>query len=820
MSGVHNLLQNEDIPYDAAQDALGFLTQDGKEVLVGGRINIGDEGTIGIIRGLHFGYTNQGVLVMYRSTETTIDVLINSVWTTIISGLTSGQERHFANYASLSGSWTFINCTDGFWKINNQLPQNPISLYNPSTNFHGNILIDKGRMLLWARQDAATATAEATTDLTGLYGSKIDPQDDSVYPVSLNETVGVGDGTTKTFTGTLGAKVNNGRVNVFGVQVNAPTGNSANITNIQPNFATNPTLLTVTAASHGLTTGDGVLIEGLADVTLTGTVSNGGYGATVSGSETAFTTQLQIGSLVEVLSYSFSNPIRGRSSGIVGGIGSDTAFSWNGLNFIDAGSGTLTAANMTQLNGIPVKVTVIDANTFTIATSQYPIGTIFTPYSSGGTVTKTELLQDNQEGVLSSLAGSTGTINYSTGAYSFNLINAPANTIPILATYQSEDSTNGGIADFTSSSVRAAGDGFVERQDVGGDPIQKVLVGQDGSYYSMKQHSVYQLTISADDLSLSNIIYYQNMGLASPNSAVSTRQGIIFLNVANPLKPEMTLLQKNLVSQEVVPIILFSGFKFSNYNYSDSYMDTWERYIVLSCMQSTSQVNDRILLMNQGDRSEDEDNSQSVNISPYNARMFVKDSNDQLYVGSPLTLSVYNIYNGFDDMGQSVQSYWISNGSKYGNLNTRSLKWRFIQEELKRGRRLRVRGSISPNQQIQVYLQPDDANFQLMGVILGNGSYVDNNDQQIIGQNFIGTNIIGGGGGSPDVFSYFIELKFPPGKYRKRAIKFVPVGIGYFDFAFMSDWDIELFESRIPSRFRQKQNVSLTGVVNQDKNNY
>lgn len=816
MSGVHNLLQNEDIPYDAAQDALGFLTQDGKEVLVGGRINIGTEGSIGVIRGLHFGYTNQGTLVMYNSTETTIDVLIGSTWTTIISGLTVGQERHFANYSSLSGAWTFINCTDGFWKINNQFPQNPISIYNPLSNFHGNILIDKSRMLLWARQDAATGQAQATTDLTGLYGSKIDPQS---YTLNSNETVGVGNGSTKIFSGTLGAVVANSRANVFGLQINVPTGATTNITNIQPNLPVNPTLLTVTAASHGLSTGAIVIIAGLAPVNLTGTVTNGGYGQTVSGSSTAFQTQLQIGSLVDVLAYTFSNPLYGRTSGIVNTITSNTAFTWNGLNFIDAGSGTLVAANMTQLNNIPVQITVIDPNTFSIATSQFPIGTIFTPYSSGGTVTQTELLQDNQQGVLKSLIGSTGIINYSTGAYSFTTTNPAVNNGVILATYQWEDSSNGGIADFTFSSTRTAGQGFIQRQDIGGDPIQKVLVGQDGSYYSMKQHSVYQLTIAAGDLSLSNIVYYQNMGLASPNCAVSTKQGIIFLNVANPLKPEMTLLQKNLVSEEVVPVILFSGFKFANYQYQDSYMDTWERYIVLSCMQLTSTVNDRILLMNEGDKSEDEDNSQSVNISPYNARMFVKDISDNLYVGSPLTFSVYNIYSGFDDMGQSVQAYWISNGSKYGNLNTRSLKWRFIQEELKRGRRLRVRGSISPNQQIQVYLQPDDANFQLMGVILGNGSYVDNNDQQIIGNNFIGANIIGGGV-SASVYSYFIEIKFPPGKYRKRAIKFVPIGIGYFDFSFMSDWDIELFEARIPKRFRQKQLVSLAGLTNQDKNNY
>ena len=40
-SGVHNVLDPEIIPLDAAQDALNFITQDGKQVLVGGRTTFG-----------------------------------------------------------------------------------------------------------------------------------------------------------------------------------------------------------------------------------------------------------------------------------------------------------------------------------------------------------------------------------------------------------------------------------------------------------------------------------------------------------------------------------------------------------------------------------------------------------------------------------------------------------------------------------------------------------------------------------------------------------------------------------------------------------
>lgn len=40
-SGVHNLLDPEVIPSDAALDALNFITQDGKTVLAGGRKSLG-----------------------------------------------------------------------------------------------------------------------------------------------------------------------------------------------------------------------------------------------------------------------------------------------------------------------------------------------------------------------------------------------------------------------------------------------------------------------------------------------------------------------------------------------------------------------------------------------------------------------------------------------------------------------------------------------------------------------------------------------------------------------------------------------------------
>jgi len=420
-----------------------------------------------------------------------------------------------------------------------------------------------------------------------------------------------------------------------------------------------------------------------------------------------------------------------------------------------------------------------------------------------------EVYKDNFNGILTGSLGGTGTIVYATGVYT--LSNPGVGT----ANYQWENSNALGLTDFTHTATRLAGEGFVVSQDNGGDPIMSVLIGQDGAYYSLKQQSAYRFLMDETDLLPSNTVYYQNMGLPSKNAAVSTQKGIIFINASNPDKPEMTILQRNTIGNDpenvganIIPVVLFKGFKFSNYDFSDSFFDTYERYVIVSCKQQGSANNDRILLLNI--------EAGTVDISPYNARMFCTDLTANLFIGSPLSQSSYQIFNGFDDDGDAIQAYWISGSSKYGELKkSRSVKWEFIQESLKKFRRLRIKGLIDPNQSISVYVSYDDADFQLTGVILGSGSYVDYTNPQAVGSNFIGQTQIGGDD-ITNAYPYFVEIKFyHQPKFRKRALKFIPTGIGYFDFAFISDFDIEVFESRMPKRFRQKQGVSLAGAVNQ-----
>lgn len=466
---------------------------------------------------------------------------------------------------------------------------------------------------------------------------------------------------------------------------------------------------------------------------------------------------------------------------------------------------------MTQLNGKAYKITVISANTFSlldITTGVAVDTTGFTAYSSGGTVSNAlETLTDSYLGTLSSTAGGIGTINYISGAISATFFTAPINSSPIVISYQWENSNSGGVTDFSHSATRLAGEGFQFPQDEGGDAILNVLIGQDNAYYSLKSNSSYRLFIADDDTATgtTNEVFYKDMGIQSWRGAISTQVGIVFVNTSNPEKPELTVLQKEPIGGVVLPKVLMPQFKFANYNWSDACFETYERFIVISCRSSVSAYNDVILLVDIAGKK--------VDISYYPARTFAKDAGI-LYCGSPITLSVYKIYNGFDDNGLTIDNYWTGKGEVYqpGGIGQARSR-RFIAAVLKKHRKLRFKGLIDPNQSFAVYVNYDDAGPQLVGTVLGSGSYVDQTSPQTIGANVVGGAQVGGADLTTTAYPYFVELRIKkPPKFMKRKITFIALGIGYVDISYQNDWGLQFFEDKIPARFRQKQNVSIDGT--------
>lgn len=613
--GVHNLLDAEAIPTEAASDSNNWYTTDGRLKLINGKVIVGASGVAGSVTGEIFGYKADGSKVHFRKIGTKIQYLNGTTWTDVITGLTSSADYSFANYASIAGTFTFAVGADGIYKIHTANPGSFTAMYDPAKNFKGRAIIDKGRMIMW----------DLENDKTAIRGSYIDNTTDTTV---TNEVLGTGDGVTTTFTGTLAFKAGNTKSTCYDIAIVAGA---------------------VTAQDNNL-------------------------GAFIA---------------------------------------------------------------------------------------------------SGGT------------------NGPTGTINYTTGAYSLTFPVAPAGAVQVLATYVHQNTNVNGITDFTKSAVRLAGEGFRIPQDEGGDPILNVLIGT-GGYYSMKSQSTYLFSIDTTDLVLTNNVYRKEIGLPAWRACISTDKGIVFINYSRPEKPEFTILQKNTTGDAVEPFALFQHFKFANYNFDDCCLETYDRYVVVACKTLNATYNDTILLCDMV--------NQTVDITGYTGRTFAKDSGN-LYMGSSLTQNVYQLFNGYDDDTYPISNYWIGKRETWGS------------NDLKKYRKLRLKGRIQPEQSYGVYVDYDDKGFQLVGTVLGSGSYVDISSPQTIGSNMVGEAQIGGDT-LIDIYPYFLEIrlkKMP--KFRNRAIKYVALGIGYVDIDTHIDTGIDTYENKIPTRFRQKQNVNLAGTT-------
>lgn len=702
VSGVHNLVSDENIPKDSAQDSKNFLTRDGKVELARGRALLGSEGVSGAIKGLWYGYKTNGDKVLYRKTGTKIQYLNGTTWTDVITGLLATDDYSFANYSSLAGAFTFINGAGGFWKINNANPGSAMSMYDSTKNYHGKILVDSGRIILWDRNDADSK------DKTGLYASKIDPQNSTVYNSVSNEVLGVAG--SATYTGTLGFYSAGITRNCFGVTITGIT--ASGLETFKDNF-------------------DGTLTS---DKGGTGTINyiTGAYSITFNATTVLHTIT-----------------------------GTTISFTDNGANadyISDSDNGFVTAGFQRYET---VSITGSTSNNITAQITLNPTAGEIT-FSTGLLTTES--------------AGDTVTV-----------------ASKVVASYQWENSNIGGITDFTKSATRLAGEGFQFPQDEGGDAILNVLIGQDGAYYSLKSQSAYRLYIDQSDsmgTETSNKVYRKDIGIPYWRACTSTSKGIVFMNTANPENPELTILQRNPLGDNIEPYALLTHFDFTAYDYSWCCIDTFDRYILIACSKGGT-YNDTLLLCDLTNKT--------VDIIGYEANVFAKDSGN-LYIGSPLTESVYQIFNGFDDDGYAVNNYWISRGEKYA------------MERLKKTKRLRFKGLISPQQSVEVYASYDDDGFSLVGTIYGGAEYVDYTNPQTVGNNMVGEVEVGGGELS-EACPYFMELKLKSPKFRKRTIKVKATGIGYFDFDFLEDFDILLFDNRLPKRHRQKQNVSLDGTL-------
>ena len=390
---------------------------------------------------------------------------------------------------------------------------------------------------------------------------------------------------------------------------------------------------------------------------------------------------------------------------------------------------------------------------------------------------------DNYDGTLTGSSGGTGTINYMTGAFTVSVAGAGT------ASYQWEDSSAKGVTDFSKSATRLAGEGFIIRQDAGGDEI-KVVIPQDGSYFSMKKNSIYRFVRDAADVAPLNEIFRSEVGVNTLRSAVATSLGIVYMNTSSAGNYSLDIVTRNPVGDNFITQPLYTQFQFGNYQYDDVVLEAWDDFLLVAC-KDNSVENNRLLVTNVAKKT--------VDVAYYGVKSFTKNAG-ALYIGDPVADIVYQLFSGFDDMGIIVQNEFISANDNFGN------------DVLKKSKKLRLKGLIDPNQSVKVYQSIDNSDWQWIGTVIGSADYVGYTSTFAIGTSLIGSSVIGGGP-TTQIHPFLMELKIRTPKFRKRRIKFEAIGFGYVALEMMTDWDIYTFQDKLPKNSRLQQNVSLDGLT-------
>lgn len=395
-----------------------------------------------------------------------------------------------------------------------------------------------------------------------------------------------------------------------------------------------------------------------------------------------------------------------------------------------------------------------------------------------------ETFADDHLGNMIGSLGGTGTVNYMTGAISLTFHTTPLGGASITATYQWEDSTNGGIADFTKDVPRTAGQGFSLPQPTGG-PIRNVMT-LNGSDYVIHEHNTWVVTISADDLTAQQDIYRENMGISSDLGSVATEDGIYYVDTVD--KPYVALLTYYSSSLQVLPKDLSSSIlDLSGYEFDQCAAYRFENFIVFFCRTSDSSANNRMLILNL-------EISGSQGVYVYDILDYFGNCaalrNGAFIAGDSVTATVFQLFTNYDDDGALPNASWTSGIDDYGS------------SPLKKTRRHWYEGEIDANQSVGVYIQLDRGGFVQIGTISGQGAYVDLSQAVTVGSLIIGYYPIGGGSNGKTSYHYLCEIRLRLGKFQNRQIRFIPTGIGYFSVSKITDEDIVFHQDKLPAKYR------------------
>lgn len=389
------------------------------------------------------------------------------------------------------------------------------------------------------------------------------------------------------------------------------------------------------------------------------------------------------------------------------------------------------------------------------------------------------IFTDDYAGSLSAPDGSVGTINYVTGALTLTFVTAPVNTTAITVSYQTEDSTVNGIADFTKSATRSAGQGFVFLQADGGGSMQMPL-GYNGTYYCMHIKKTWALTIGRDDTQATNLPYRQLVGIPNPQAACEAAEGIYFIDTTRPDEIKVKLLTYT-ATQQVMPVPISDNLILQNYLFDQAAAISWGDFRLFACRTVDSTANNRVLCYNKLWRAWD--------ILDYNVNFF-EIYNGTLVAGDSLTNNFMTLFSGFDDLTATINNFWISNIDLHDMPGLKATKQLYLE------------GDIDVNQAYDVYLSFDQGDFVKVGSVSGAGNYVDKSASVAIGGSTLGSKLIGGNVNTTDVYHYETLMNINTDAYETVRIKYIATGIGYVSVRTQKYYDVRFKGKQVPQKYR------------------
>ena len=421
--------------------------------------------------------------------------------------------------------------------------------------------------------------------------------------------------------------------------------------------------------------------------------------------------------------------------------------------------------------------TLVTAESVSVAPGSHYTGTLAQTQVFGLVFTKgSETLRDDKNGNLT--GNGSGTINYATGEYVLDF--TTSNGTAVTVSYLWENPLIGGLADFTYSATRLAGEGNVLRQDATGTKSMFVQP-YNNSYYTLQDSGSWVLSINSKDDDFNNQIYNTMVSCASPEGGIAIKDGIVFIDTSEIDKPKLRKLTLNQLGDKVIPEDLAELFNLDGYIFDDCPMIQINDYIVFSGKADGSAINNITFVYNLLTKG------MTAATGGYN---FFCKANGRVYGGDSASPNVYELFSGYDDLGYSPTGI-IESGND--NLDT---------EQLKKVKKFYVEGFLSGDQAFDIYLAFDKENYTLVGEITMADILTDV-DEQTFGSIIYGDDLYGGSS-LPIAASWFkkaFRLNTP--KFERVMWKIVPKGIGYLGITQVKFSDIRVKGIKVLRKYKK-----------------